>query len=179
MSKIESRSCQPCGCDIDAGWTCVQHALPYAPVKSAKAHFADTMNTLLEEDRGEPVKVRVYTPQTGIRTFATGATRDGDTSKPDYEGFQSPLVNKRFGQYMHQHRIQADGSLRSSDNWQKGIPFEQYVKSLVRHIEDLRLHHDNFPEEAVDKDIENVLSAIIFNASGALFETLRGRRFTK
>lgn len=59
-----------------------------------------------------------------MREFRTGATRDNDEGKYDYEGFYHPLVVKRFGQYMDKHRKQADGKLRDSDNWQKGIPKE-------------------------------------------------------
>ena len=111
-----------------------------------------------------------------IRKFETGATRDLDTNKLDFEGFISPLVTKRYAQYMHQHRIQPDGTLRSSDNWQKGIPPDAYAKSLVRHMEDFKLHHDGFPEEAVDPDLESVLSAILFNAQGYLFEILKKKK---
>lgn len=110
-----------------------------------------------------------------MRTFATGATRDIDTDKLDFEGFISPLVTKRFAEYMHQHRKQADGNLRSSDNWQKGIDKEAYAKSLVRHIEDFKLHWDHYPNEAVDKDFESVLCAIMFNVNGMLFETIKSR----
>lgn len=111
-----------------------------------------------------------------MRQFATGATRDSDTDKYDYEGFISPLVTKRFAAYMHEHRKQADGNLRDSDNWQKGIEQKAYVKSLVRHMEDLRLHWDGFADEAVDKDFESVLCAVLFNAKGLLFETLKAKR---
>jgi hypothetical protein len=110
-----------------------------------------------------------------MRSFETGATRDDDVTKPDYEGFLSPLVIKRFGEYMHAHRRQSDGNLRASDNWQKGIPPDQYMKSLLRHVADLWLHHDGFPEQATDPNIENVLCAILFNVQGYLFERLVGR----
>jgi len=33
------------------------------------------------------------------RTFDTGATRDTSQDKLDFEGFLSPLVIKRFGEY--------------------------------------------------------------------------------
>lgn len=115
-------------------------------------------------------------PDKFMRKFETGATRDADADKPDYEGFISPLVTKRFGQYMHHHRKQSDGSLRSADNWQKGIPLHAYASSLRRHIEDWHLHHDGFPEEAVDPDIESVLCAIMFNVQGYLFEVLKAKR---
>lgn len=111
-----------------------------------------------------------------IRTFATGANRDTDTNKLKYEGFISPLVEKRYAQYMHLHRKKKDGSLRDSDNWQKGIPIEVYVDSLVRHMQDVRLHHDEFSEEAIDPDIESSLCAVIFNASGYLFELLKKKK---
>lgn len=69
-----------------------------------------------------------------MRMFNTGATRNTDTDKFDYEGFLSPFVLEKFGEYMHKNRKQADGNLRSSDNWQKGIPRDQYMKSLLRHV---------------------------------------------
>src|SRR3972149_6479395 len=79
-----------------------------------------------------------------IRTFSTGATRDTNQNKPDYEGFLSPLVIKRFGEYMSKHRVQSDGNLRDSDNWQKGIPKEEYMKSAWRHFMDWWLENRGF-----------------------------------
>jgi hypothetical protein len=108
-----------------------------------------------------------------VRQFTTGATRDVDTGKLDYEGFISPLVLKRFAEFMHKNRFQKDGSLRASDNWQKGIPLDAYMKSETRHFMDLWLHHRGYPDQAVDKDIEEVLCAIIFNAQGYLHELLK------
>jgi hypothetical protein len=108
-----------------------------------------------------------------FRQFETGATRDSDTGKPEYDGFNSPLVEKRFGEYMHLHRHQVDGKLRSSSNWKKGIPDEAYMHSLHRHFIDLWLHRDGFSEEAIDKDFESVLCAIRFNVNGLLHETLK------
>ncbi len=109
------------------------------------------------------------------RTFSTGATRDGEEGKLDYEGFISPLVTKRFAQYMHLHRQQEDG-IRASDNWQLGIEKVAYVKSLIRHVEDVRLHWDGYPDEAIDSNLESVLCAVIFNAQGLLFEILKQKR---
>jgi hypothetical protein len=56
-----------------------------------------------------------------IRISKTGATRDTSNGKNDYEGFNNPLVELAFGDYMTEHRIQSDGSLRDSDNWQQGF----------------------------------------------------------
>lgn len=105
-----------------------------------------------------------------IRTFDTGATRDQDQTKPDYEGYLSPLVIKRFGEYMTKHRVQADGTLRDSDNWQKGIPLDAYMKSGFRHFMDWwTAHRGGTPAEPV----EEALCALFFNVQGYLHETLK------
>jgi hypothetical protein len=39
----------------------------------------------------------------------TGATRNLDEDKLDYEGFLSPYVLRRFAAYMHEHRKTPDG----------------------------------------------------------------------
>ncbi len=110
-----------------------------------------------------------------IRTFATGATRDTDADKYDYEGFLSPLVVERYGRYMHKNRVQKDGSLRDSDNWQRGIPRKQYVKSLLRHVVDVWLLWHGYSETATTDDIEEALCACQFNVCGLLHEILIGR----
>lgn len=115
-----------------------------------------------------------------LRKFETGATRDLDRNKLDYEGFLSPLVVERYGRYMHQHRIQPDGTLRDSDNWQKGIPLTAYAKSLFRHFVDIwKIHRGH---EAVDPTtgevytIEDALCALMFNAMGYLHEVLKAKK---
>ena len=114
-----------------------------------------------------------------IRTFSTGATRNLDENKFDYEGFLSPIVLKRFAEYMHNHRRQADGSFRDSDNWQKGIPKDAYMKSMFRHFMDLWTLHRN-PKadfirnpEGEDVDKSELLSALMFNVMGYLYEELK------
>jgi hypothetical protein len=111
-----------------------------------------------------------------IRKYATGANRDSDTGKLKYGGFTSALTEKRFAQYMHEHRLQKDGTLRAPDNWKHGIPLEDYYDSLVRHAQDFRLHHEGFADEAVESNLESVLCAILFNAQGYLFELLKAKR---
>lgn len=106
-----------------------------------------------------------------IRNFETGATRDTDQGKLDYEGFLHPAVLERFAQYMHTNRIQKDGSVRDSDNWQKGIPTEAYMKSLMRHTMDVWAHHRERPDLAKE-DLETALCAVMFNAMGMLYEEL-------
>jgi len=104
-----------------------------------------------------------------VRHYDTGATRDTDAGKLDYHGFVSFTALERFAQYMHQHRKQADGHLRDSDNWKKGIPREDYVKSLTRHVVDFVL-----ADERGDFDqAEELACAIWFNTQGYLHECLR------
>lgn len=106
-----------------------------------------------------------YTPV--VRTFESGATRDLDTSKLDYEGFLSPLVLKRYAEFMHKNRVQRDGTLRSSDNWQKGIPKDVYMKSLFRHFFDSWDGH-----RSGDIQVEE-LCGVLFNAMGYMHELLK------
>ena len=117
-------------------------------------------------------------PQAGsefLRKFETGATRDLDERKLDFEGFFSPLVMERYAIYMDSKRPQADGSMRASDNWQLGIPKEAYIKSAWRHFFDfwklwrkLKAHDNHGPVE-----IEDALCGLLFNASGFLHEHLK------
>lgn len=118
------------------------------------------------------------------RTFITGSTRDTAQDKIDYEGFLSPMVLKRFAEYMHVHRVQSDGILRDSDNWQKGIPMTVYMKSAWRHFMDWwRLHRKILILEKIDPAIsidptalEEALCALMFNTMGYLFEILKAKK---
>jgi len=114
-------------------------------------------------------------PSPVFRTFETGATRDLDDSKLDFEGFLSPLVLDAYAQYMHRKRKMADGSLRDSDNWQKGIPTDAYMKSGFRHVMDWWKHHRGLEDMTVE-DLEDTLCALLFNVQGYLFEVLKERR---
>jgi hypothetical protein len=108
-----------------------------------------------------------------VRQFETGATRDTDSGKLDYEAFFSVHVMKKYAEYMHKHRVQTDGSLREGDNWQKGFPIPVIQKSLVRHM--FQAWEQWRTGKAVDHlgepiDMDDVLCAIIFNASAYLHE---------
>lgn len=107
-----------------------------------------------------------------VRQFDSGATRNLDDGKFDYEGFLSPLVLERYAQYMHKHRQQADGSLRDSDNWQKGIPRPVYIKSAFRHFLDWWKEHR---EIATVEGLEDAICALMFNAGGYLHEHLKAK----
>ena len=107
-----------------------------------------------------------------MRNFDSGATRDTDEGKLDFEGFLSHDVLIRFGQYMNENRIQADGKIRASDNWQKGIPQDAYMKSGFRHFMDWWNCHRG--GEPVDRDVlQDSICALLFNAMGYLHEELK------
>lgn len=108
-----------------------------------------------------------------MRQFETGATRNSDVGKYDFEGFLSPLVLERYGKYMDKHRYQADGKIRDSDNWQRGIPKTQYIKSAWRHFIDWWKEHRGI----ITKDgIEEALCALMFNIMGYLHEYLKEKQ---
>ena len=115
-----------------------------------------------------------------MRKFDTGATRSAIDGKLDFEGFLSPLALESYARYMHKHRKQADGKMRNSDNWQKGIPFVSYMKSMWRHVVDLwflhrgHLRNDQKDGHAINK--EEALCGIIFNSFGYLHELLISSR---
>lgn len=109
-----------------------------------------------------------------MRKFESGATRDTVEGKFDLEGFLSPAVLNRYAEYMNKHRKQADGKLRDSDNWQKGIPLDVYMKSAYRHFFDLWANHRHV-ESAIKEDIEESLCALLFNTMGYLHEYLKDK----
>lgn len=120
---------------------------------------------------------QVYLPETQqqalIRTFDTGANRDTADGKIDPEGFLSSLVIRCYSEYMQEHQHLRDGSVRESDNWQKGMPQDVYVKSLWRHVLDVWSWHRNNKMPSGEYDIRNALCAVIFNASGLLDRLLK------
>jgi hypothetical protein len=105
-----------------------------------------------------------------IRQFDTGATRDTAQDKLDYEGFLAPCVLERFAEYMHKNRVQKDGSVRDSDNWQRGIPITVYMKSMWRHFFAVWKKH------RAGGDPTDDLCGILFNVQGMMFELLNGQR---
>lgn len=108
-----------------------------------------------------------------MRTFDSGATRDSDSGKLDYEGFLSPLVLKRYAEYMHEERIQKNGEYRSSDNWQKGIPLNEYMKSGWRHFFDWWTEHRALGSR---EGLEKAICGLLFNAMGYLHEHLKNKQ---
>lgn len=111
-----------------------------------------------------------------LRRFSTGATRDVEGEKLDFEGFMSPLVVERYAQYLHKHRVQSDGTKRPSDNWQLGFPLDACMKSAFRHFHDWWKQHRKWKSA---EDIEDSICAVIFNASAYLHERLKARQGPK
>jgi hypothetical protein len=108
-----------------------------------------------------------------MRTFDTGATRDDDTHKVDYDGFVSIPALRAFGHYMRTHQVQADGTLRDSGNWKKGIPLDAYRKSMWRHFLDVA---ETLGVDGRQPDAIEALCALLFNVQGALHELVKEER---
>ena len=151
-------SAEYCGCDKGAGWKCDTH----------RAEFQAHLLELVKEAETFP---KVNPP---MRVFETGATRNVDDSRYDYEGFLSPLVLERYAQFMHKNRVQADGTVRDSDNWQKGIPKTAYMKSGFRHFMEWWSCHRMIALTPVGREkLEEALCALMFNVMGFLHEHLK------
>lgn len=105
-----------------------------------------------------------------IRKFETGATRGSEAGKLDYEGFLSPQVLEAFAVYMDINRRTDDGSYRDSDNWQKGIPKDSYMKSLWRHFLDLWKIHRKTP---VPEGELGAACGVMFNVMGWVHERIK------
>ena len=134
----------------------------YDPVFKA---YNDALNQPLHGHRVVP-----YDHPANYRTFDTGATRDTDEGKLDFEGFLSPLVIQAFAEYMHEKRQMPDGSLRASDNWQKGIPLDAYMKSMWRHFFAVWEHHR---KGGNNQQLVEDLLALMFNVQGMAHELLK------
>jgi len=101
------------------------------------------------------------------RVFNTGANRNSDEGKLNYEAFLSPLVLKKYAKYLHRHRYLEDGTIRDGDNWQKGMPLSSYMESLMRHFMDVWLTHRGWYTEA---KLTDSLCGVMFNTMGMLHE---------
>lgn len=113
-----------------------------------------------------------------IRKFESGGIRDLDKDKFDIEGFLNPLVLNRYFEYMHKHRNLPNDELRDSDNWQKLFGEKHTnvcIKSLLRHVFDLWLHHREYNEKTKET-LEDSICAIIFNANAYLLKVLLDNR---
>ena len=115
-----------------------------------------------------------------IRTFSSGATRDTNQGKLDYMKALSPIVLRRYVQYLDKHRLQSDGSYRDFDNWKKGIPEKAYISGGGRHFMDTWLLTENYATEDNHGpvEIEDAICAQLFNLMGRLHEMLKVKTIT-
>jgi hypothetical protein len=110
-----------------------------------------------------------------MRQFDTGASRDTEEGKFDYEAFLSPLVIRAFGDYMHKHRVQSDGSIRDGANWQKGFGENHLsvcMSSLWRHFLDLWSLHRGW---SARDTIDDAICGILFNVMAYYHRLLEQR----
>lgn len=178
-------SAQPCGCDPGCKPKpyyrddCPEHGF-----KSAFQSALDDRHRQLDRKLQKDLEHDLITTGRGslasteaVEKFTTGATRNASVDKPDYEGFLSPEVMAMYGRYMQENRLQKNGEVRASDNWQQGIPLANYMKSLLRHVFELWYYHrtGRLPintDTGLTFTPEQMFSAIMFNVMGYAKETL-------
>lgn len=129
----------------------------------------------------EALQSVITTSPGAVRQFDTGASRSADAGRYDPEGFLSPIAIERYCMYMAKHQKQPDGSMRSSDNWQKGLPIATYVKGMWRHFLHLWTRHrgHTVQDPMAGTDTEEDLCALLFNVQGMLHETVKARLATE
>lgn len=109
-----------------------------------------------------------------VRAFDTGATRSADVMRDDPEGYLSPIAIDRYCQYMTKHRLQPNGQIRASDNWQKGMPLPTFFKGMWRHFLHAwtRFRGYEVSDPGAAANMEEDLCAMLFNVQGALHELI-------
>ena len=137
--------------------------------KKAQDALKDTPPEWSPGQATSPKPAQVVAETSVVRTFETGANRDVDINKLDYEGFISPLVLKVFAEYMHKNRFLRDGTMRDSDNWQKGMPLDVLLKSLTRHFMSVWTDKRSGLTPTLDD-----LCGVLFNTQGLILQILRG-----
>jgi dATP/dGTP diphosphohydrolase len=102
------------------------------------------------------------------REFLSGAIRDSDENKEDYIESISWLTMKRYAFYMKKQEVKY-----GRGNWKKGIPIEEYEKSLMRHLQKYLVNKYDDGEEELDIDH---LAAALFNLQGLIHEEEKLKR---
>ncbi len=99
------------------------------------------------------------------REFNTGAIRDVDNGKEDYiESISWPAI-RRFAFYMKGFETKY-----GKGNWKKGIPIEEYEKSMMRHLQ--KYLANKYDGANLEPEIDH-LSAAWFNLQGIIHEEER------
>lgn len=147
------------------------------PTKLDALDAARLSGLLVQDDLETSAGEESTTKETKIRKFETGATRDNIEGKLDYMKALSPIVLRRYVQYLDKHRLQPDGSMRDFDNWKKGIPLETYHSSKGRHFFAAWLLEEDYEVEDNHGPVteEDALCGELFNTIGRLHELLKAR----
>lgn len=127
---------------------------------------------MTEKARAVPTVAEIVKAANQPRVFASGAIRDTEESKLDFEGFLSPQALEAFAQYMHFHRHMPDGTLRNSDNWQKGIPNDVLMKSAWRHFFALWSAHRH-ARHTIGSDFLSHACGLMFNLQAIIQEHIK------
>lgn len=96
------------------------------------------------------------------RVFETGALRDSDKDKEDYIESISWITLQKYCKYM-----KTQESKYGRGNWKKGIPIEEYEKSLLRHIQ--KYIANKYDNANLESEIDH-LCAALFNLQGLIHE---------
>jgi hypothetical protein len=109
------------------------------------------------------------------RVFESGASRNSDEGKLDHGGFNSAIVDLEYAKYMHKNRFLEDGTMRDGDNWKKGFPIEEIVKSINRHHMDFRLLTEGYIvlEDEQEHKMKQALMGLRFNVNAYLHEMMK------
>jgi len=113
-----------------------------------------------------------------LRNFDTGAIRDNDDSKINYQGALSPLVLEAYGAYIQKHSLLPDGTRRNNKNWQNlfGTHEEHRqvcIESAWRHFIDLLMEHDGYDSR---DGLDEAIGGLMFNIQAYWFSVLKERR---
>jgi hypothetical protein len=74
---------------------------------------------------------------------------------------------------MNMNRVQSDGKVRDSDNWQKGMPMDVYMKSGYRHFMEWWIEHRKGDDMSNPNAMVAGLCGLMFNVMGYLHEWLK------
>lgn len=107
------------------------------------------------------------------RAFDTGAWRDKADDKLDYEACLSPQALEVLALYLFACRkSNADGTTRPMDNWQKGMPIADYMKSGMRHLFTAWKFHRKGSQHHAVRLLE-AWAGVMFNAQGYIHELIK------